>query len=92
MRRAAGLYALGRLGLFVLVTLLLWLGAKAFGADLNGLGLLLSAFVVSSLLGIWLFSRQRRQLAEEIDARRKAKTEQVAARRARLDEERRDAP
>ncbi len=87
MKRAAGLYALGRFGLFLLVALLLWLGAKAFGAELNGLALLLVAFAVSSLIGYWLFGRQRQLLADEVDAHRKAKAERVAARRARLDED-----
>jgi membrane protein implicated in regulation of membrane protease activity len=87
MRRAALRYAAGRLGLFVLMAALVWLGGQALGRDVNGLELLLVAFALSSVLGIWLFSRQRRELAEALDAQRKAKAEQVAARRARLDQE-----
>lgn len=87
MRRAALLYALGRFGLFLLVSLLLWAGSQALGYDLNGIELLLIAFLVSSIGGIWVFSRQRHALAEALDAQRKAKTEQIAARRQRLDDE-----
>lgn len=86
MRRAALLYAAGRFGLFLLVALLVWLGGQALGYSVNGLELLLIAFLVSSVVGIWLFSRQRQALAEALDAQRKAKAEQVAARRARLDQ------
>ena len=88
MRRAALLYAAGRFGLFLVVALLLWTLSKALGYDLNGIPLLLAAFVVSSLLGIWVFSRQRRALAEALDAQRRARAEEIAARRARLDEDR----
>jgi hypothetical protein len=87
MRKAAAVYAVGRVGLFLLVAALVWLGGRALGRDVNGLELLLVAFAGSSLLGIWLFSRQRRELAEALDAQRKAKAEQVAARRARLDQQ-----
>jgi membrane protein implicated in regulation of membrane protease activity len=78
MRRAALLYAAGRF----------WAAGQLFDYSINGLELLLVAFLVSSVLGIWLFSRQRRALAEALDAQRKAKAEQVAARRARLDDDR----
>lgn len=84
--RAALLYTAGRFGLFALVALLVWTGSGAAGSQLNGLPLLLVALLVSSLLGLVLFSRQRAQLAEALAAQRQAKAEQIAARRARLDE------
>lgn len=88
MRRAALLYAAGRFGLFLLVAALVWAGGQLFDYSINGLELLLVAFLVSSVLGIWLFSGQRRALAEALDAQRRAKAEEVASRRARLDEDR----
>ena len=87
MRRAALVYTLGRFGLFALVTIILWGGAGLVGKDLNGLPLLLLAALISSVLGYVLFSRQRQTLAEALDGQRKAKAEQVAQRRARIENE-----
>ncbi|MGZ6827944.1 MAG: DUF4229 domain-containing protein [Mycobacteriales bacterium] len=84
--RAALLYTAGRFGLFGLVALIVYLGSGLVGSRLNGLPLLLVALLVSSLVGLVLFSRQRAQLAAALAAQRQAKTEQIAARRARLDE------
>lgn len=87
MGRAALLYAAGRFGLFLVSAALIWTGGRAAGADINGLPLLLAAFVVSSFAGIWVFSRQRRELAEALQARRDAKTREIAERQARIDRE-----
>ena len=87
MRRAALGYAVGRFGLFLLVALVLWLGGQLVGADLNGLPLLLLAALISSALGFLLFSRQRHELAEALDARQRERHEQAAQRRARLEQE-----
>lgn len=85
--KPALLYGLGRLGLFLVAALLLWTGARAVGTELNGLPLLLAAMVVSSLAGIWVFSRQRAQLAQALQAKQEAKAQSIAERRARLDGE-----
>lgn len=87
MRRAAITYALARFGLFLLVAVILWGGAGLLGADVNGLPLLLGAALVSSVLGYVLFARQRAALAEALDAQRRARAEQLAARTARLENE-----
>jgi len=87
MKRAALVYAAGRFGLFLVAAALIWTGARAAGTDINGLPLLLAAMVVSSFAGIWVFSRQRAELAEALAARRDAKTREIAERRARLDRE-----
>jgi len=87
MGRAALTYALARFGLFLLVAVILCGGAGLLGADVNGLPLLLGAALVSSVLGYVLFSRQRQALAEALDAQRRARAEQVAAREARLESE-----
>ena len=87
MRRAALVYTVGRFGLFGLVAIILWGAAGLLGKDLNGLPLLLLAALISSALGYVLFARQRQTLAEAIDGQRKAKAEQVAARRARIENE-----
>jgi hypothetical protein len=86
VRKAALLYTVGRFGLFLLVALLVYVGTGAAGDQVNGLPLLLIALLVSSLVGVPLFARQRQQLAEALADKRAAKTEQIAARRARLDE------
>ena len=87
MRRAALTYTLARFGLFLLVAVILWGAAGLLGADVNGLPLLLAAALVSSVLGYVLFARQRQALAEALDAQRRARAEQVAARAARLENE-----
>lgn len=87
MGKAALVYGAGRLGLFVLAALLVWTGGQAVGADVNGLPLLLSALVLSSLASVWVLGRQRVALAEQLQARRDAKTAEIAERRARLDRE-----
>jgi cell division protein FtsL len=87
MRRAALVYTLGRFGLFALVAIILWGGAGLLGKDLNGLPLLLVAALLSSALGYVVFARQRQALAEALDDQRKAKADQVAARRARIENE-----
>jgi hypothetical protein len=78
-------YTAGRFGLFVLAALLLWTGTGAIGHQLNGLPLLLLALVISSIGSLFLFARQRQQLAAAIAARRETKGEEIARRRARLD-------
>ncbi|HUR14435.1 MAG TPA: DUF4229 domain-containing protein [Mycobacteriales bacterium] len=85
MGRAAATYALARFGLFLLVALVLWGVADLLDADLNGLPLLLGAAIVSSALGYVLFARQRIALAEAVDAQRRARADDVAARAARLE-------
>lgn len=85
MAKPALLYALGRIGLFFVAAALIWTGARAAGADVNGLPLLLGAMVLSSLASIWVFSRQRAELAEALQAKRDARTQSIAERRARLD-------
>jgi hypothetical protein len=87
MRSAALTYALARFGLFLLVAVILWGGAGLLGADVNGLPLLLVAALVSSALGYVLFARQRQALAEALDAQRRTRAEQLAAREARLESE-----
>lgn len=80
-------YGAARFGLFLVTAALLWTGTRAAGMSLNGLPLLLWAMVISSALGIWVFSRQRAQLAASLEARRDAKAQQIAERRARLENE-----
>lgn len=87
MRRAALGYTVGRFGLFFLVAVLLWSGSSLVGSPLNGLPLLLVAALISSVLGYVLFATQRVALAEALDAQRRARAEEQAARRARLDSE-----
>lgn len=78
-------YTAGRFGLFALVALLIWAGTGAFGHQLNGLPLLLLALVLSAIGSLFLFARQRQQLADAIAAKREAKDEEIARRRARLE-------
>ena len=87
MGRAALSYTLARFGLFLLVAVILWGGAGLLGADVNGLPLLLLAALISSALGYVLFARQRQALAEALDAQRRARAEELAARTARLEKE-----
>lgn len=87
MRRAALVYGVGRIGLFLVVALLLWGIADLAGRDLNGLPLALAAALISSAVGYVVFAPQRRELAESLQAQREAKSEQIAQRRARLENE-----
>lgn len=87
MGRAALSYALARFALFLVAAAILWGGGGLIGAHVNGLPLLLLAAVLSSVLGYVLFARQRHALAEAVDAQRRARAEQVAAREARLENE-----
>jgi hypothetical protein len=80
-------YSLGRLGLFVVVALLIWSGTGAAGHQLNGIPLLFASLLASSIAGLFLFARQREQFAEALAARRAAKVEQIAQRRARLEDD-----
>ena len=78
------LYSLGRLGLFVSSSLLLWSASGALGFRFNGLPLLLAALLLSSLLSLVLLKRQRAALAEALAASRAGKVAQLAERHARL--------
>ena len=80
-------YTAGRFVLFLLLSLLLWSGAGLLGYSFNGLPLLLSALLVSSVLSFFLLARQREQLAVRIAAKRDAKTADIVARRARLEDD-----
>lgn len=84
--RSALLYTGGRFVLFALCALLLWSGAGALGWSFNGLPLLLAALLVSSVLSLFLLRDQRDRFAGHLEARRAAKVEEIAARRARLEE------
>ena len=84
--RSALLFTLGRFGLFALTALLIWSATGLTGHQLNGLPLLLAALILSSIAGIFVFARQREQLAEALATKRAAKVEQIAGRRARLDD------
>lgn len=88
VRRAALTYTFGRFGVFALLAVLIWLATGLAGRQLNGLPLLLVALLLSSVTSYLLFSRQRQQLATALAAQRQAKTEQIAQRRARLDDDR----
>ena len=84
MKKQAFVYTLGRFGLFVSCTLLLWSAAGAMGFDFNGLPLLLAALLLSSFLSLALLKRQRAALAESLAASREAKVAQLTERQARL--------
>jgi hypothetical protein len=84
MRRQAVLYSLGRFGLFVSSSLLLWSASGALGFRFNGLPLLLAALLLSSMLSLVLLKRQRTALAEALAASREAKVAQLTERQARL--------
>lgn len=84
MKKQALVYTLGRFGLFVSSSLLLWSAAGALGFDFNGLPLLLAALLLSSLLSIALLKRQRMALAESLAASRQAKVAELTERQARL--------
>ena len=87
MRRAALLYTFGRFGLFLLVALVVWGASGLLGHQLNGLPLLLLAALLSSALGYVLFAQQRVALAEALDSKRRARAQQIAEQRARLENE-----
>lgn len=78
------MYTLGRLGLFVSSSLLLWSAAGALGFDFNGLPLLFAALLLSSFLSIVLLKRQRMAFAASLAASREAKVAELTERRARL--------
>ena len=78
------LYSLGRFGLFVSSSLLLWSAAGAMGLRFNGLPLLLAALLLSSFLSLVLLKRQRTALAEAPAASRAEKVAQLTERQARL--------
>ncbi len=82
------MYSLGRFGLFLSCSLLLWSAAGAAGYPFNGLPLLLAALLLSSLLSLVLLKNQRLALAESLAAKREAKVAELTARRTRLDENR----
>ena len=84
MKKQAALYSLGRFGLFVSSSLLLWSAAGALGYRFNGLPLLLAALLLSSFLSLVLLKRQRSALAEALAASREAKIAQLTERQARL--------
>jgi hypothetical protein len=79
-------YTLGRFALFVSCSLLLWSGAGAAGFTFNGLPLLLAGLLLSSLLSLVLLKRQRQALAAAVADARDAKTAEIAARQARLND------
>ncbi len=85
MRKAALVYSFGRFGFFVLVALLTFAVTSLLGHPVNGLPLLLIALVVSSVGSVWLLRDKRDQLAQALAAGRAAKTAEIAARRARLE-------
>jgi hypothetical protein len=87
MRKAALVYTLGRFGLFALLAVVVWGASGVLGHQLNGLPLLLVAAVLSSVLGFFLFSRQRQALGEALETKRQVREAQVAQQRARLENE-----
>lgn len=87
MRKAALIYSVGRIGMFLLTALLVFSVSGLLGHELNGLPLVLPAALISSVLGYVIFAPQRRQLAEAVESARAAKTAQIAERRARLENE-----
>ncbi|MFN2536979.1 MAG: DUF4229 domain-containing protein [Mycobacteriales bacterium] len=88
LRRAFLTYTLGRLGLLVLVAVIVWGASGLLGEPVNGLALLLLALLGSSVLALLLLRAQRDRFGEALAAERAAKAQNLAARRARLD----DAP
>jgi cell division protein FtsL len=87
MRKAALLYGLARVGLFLLAAVLVWSVSGLLGHQLNGLPLALVAALMSSMVGYVVFAPQRRQLAEALEEARATKAAQIAERRARLEDE-----
>ncbi len=88
MTRALFLYTLGRFGLFLSSSLLLWSAAGAAGFDFNGLPLLLGGLLLSSFLSLFLLKRPRARLSGAVAAKREAKVAELTARRAALGSDR----
>ena len=86
LRRAFLTYTLGRLGLFVLVAVIAWGASGLLGNQLNGMPLLLLALIGSSVLALLLLRAQRDRFGQALALQRAAKAEDIAARRARLDD------
>jgi hypothetical protein len=86
LRRAFLTYTLGRLGLFVLVAVIVWGASGLLGNQLNGMPLLLLSLIGSSVLALLLLRAQRDRFGQALALQRAAKAEDVAARRARLDD------
>ncbi len=86
VRRTALFFSLGRLGLFVVSAILIWSATGAAGHALNGFPLLFAALIVSSVAGIFVFSRQRQQFAQALADKRAARIAEITRRRARLDD------
>ncbi|MGB8651792.1 MAG: DUF4229 domain-containing protein [Mycobacteriales bacterium] len=85
LRRTALVYSFGRFGLFLVVALLIWSVTGLVGHQINGFPLLLAALLLSSIVGLFVFARQRERFAEALQAKRAAKAQQIADRRARLE-------
>ena len=83
--RAAAVYTLARLTLFLLVVVLLNLLT-----GLNGLPLAATGLLVSSVVGYLLLRRQREALAAAVARRSDRRAAEQAALRGRLDEDRLD--
>lgn len=86
MRRAFLVYTLGRLGLFLLVSVLVWGGFGVAGHSINGAPLLLLSLIGSSVLSFVLLRDQRDRFAQALAESRAAKAGRLAAQRARLDD------
>jgi hypothetical protein len=86
LRKAAVLFTFGRIGLFGLVAIIVWGASGLAGHQVNGLPLLLAAALGSSLLAFVLLRDQRDRFSQAIADSRDAKTAELAARRARLDD------
>jgi hypothetical protein len=76
---------LGRVGLFLLCALLVRLVSVALDHPINGLTLLLVALLISSPIGVLVFSSQRQAVAEALVARKDVRARQAAERRARIE-------
>jgi hypothetical protein len=86
LRKAALVFTFGRIGLFVAVALIVYAVGELSGSPVNGAPLLLISLLVSSVLGFVLLRHQRDQFSRAIAESRDAKTAELAARRARLEE------
>ena len=86
LRRAFLTYTLGRIGLFLLVSMLAWGASGLMGHQANGLTLLLIGALGSSLLAVFLLRDQRAAFSQAITDGRAAKAAALDAQRARLDE------
>ena len=85
LRRAFLTYTLGRIGLFLLVSMLVWGASGLLGHQANGLTLLLAGALGSSLLAVFLLRDQRAAFSEAIAADRSRKAAALEAQRAPLD-------